>query len=72
MMIAVTALDENRSVRQTLRIHFATHVVQMHSLPYVASRVFDRGISIHITELTQAEPVAVIRGIREAVYDDRM
>lgn len=72
VMVTVATLDEDGGVRQTLRVHFTSDIVQMHPLPYVTSRVLDRRVPVHITELTQAEPVAVIRGVREAIDDDRM
>lgn len=72
MVIAVTTLHEYRSVRQTFRVHFPPYVIQMHSLPYVTPCVFYSGVSIDVTELPKAEPIAVVRRISEAVDDNRM
>lgn len=72
MMIAVATLDEDRRVRQTLRVDLPTNVVQMHAFTYVTPRVLYGRIPVHVAELAQAEPVAVVRGIREAVHDDRV
>lgn len=44
----------------------------MHPLAYVASGVLDSRVSVHVAELPEAEPVAVARGIREAVDHDGM
>lgn len=70
MVIAVAALDEDRRVRQTLRVDLPANVVQMHAFTYVTPRVLYCRVPIHVAELAQAEPVAVVRGIREAVHDD--
>lgn len=72
MVIAITTLHENRRVRQTFGIYFAAYVVKMHALSYVTSCVLYGGISVDVAKLSEAESVAIVRGIREAVHNYRM
>lgn len=72
VMITIAALNENRRIRQAFRIHFPTHVVQMHPLAYMTSRVLYRRVTIDVAQLAQAEPVAVVGGICETIDYDRV
>lgn len=72
MMITVATLDENRRVRQAFGVNFATHVVKMHTLSYVTSCILYGGISVHVAELSEAESIAIVRGVSKAVHYYRM
>jgi len=70
VIIAITRLDENGSVREALGKHFTAHVVKVDAFADVSPRVFDGGVSIDVREETETESVVVVRGIREAVDND--
>lgn len=72
VMIAVATLNEDGCVGQTLGVNLSAYIIQMYPFPYMASSVFYCRISVDIAKLTETESVAVIRGICEAIDDDRM
>lgn len=71
MVIAVARLYENRRVAETLRIHLAAHIVEMHALADVPARILDRAVAIHIAQLAETEACRVVRWIRKAVDNHR-
>lgn len=68
MVIAITTLHEYRRIRQAFGIDLAAYIIKMYALPYVTSCVLYGRISIDIAKLSEAESVAVVGGVCEAVH----
>lgn len=71
VVVTVAGLHKDGGIGKAFRIHLAVDVVQVDALADVASRVLDGRVAVHVAQLAQAETVAIIAGVREAVHDDR-
>lgn len=69
-MVAVTALDKDTAVTETLCIDLTSNIVQMDTFSDVSPCILYGGIAVDVREETQAEAVMVIGWIRETIHDD--
>ena len=56
VIITVARLNKDGRVRQTLRVHLATNIVEMNTLAYVSPGVLNGGVPVDVGELTQTKP----------------
>lgn len=68
VIVAVATLNEDAAVTQTFSIHLSTYIVKMDSFSNVASGVLDGGVAVDIGQQTQAEAIAVVGGVGEAIH----
>lgn len=67
MVVAVSTLDENAGVTQTLCIDFSSNIIQVDTFANVATRVFNSGVAIDVGEQAQAEAVLVVGWVSESI-----
>ena len=56
VIITIARLNKDGRVRQTLRVHLATNIVEMNTLAYVSPGVLNGGVPVDVGELTQTKP----------------
>lgn len=71
VMIAITGLHEDGRIGQAFRVNFTVDVIEMDAFTDMAARIFYRRVTIDVAQLTQAETIAIITGIRKAIDNDR-
>lgn len=67
MVVAVSTLDKNAGITQTLCIHLSSNIVQVDTFADVATGVFNSGVAIDIREQAQAEAIFVVGWIGESI-----
>lgn len=69
-VVAVSALHKNGTVTEALGVDFPSNVVQVDAFANVPARVLDGGVAVDVGQQAEAEAVAVVGGVGEAVNDD--
>ncbi len=68
-VVALTTLDEDGSIAQTLCEHLSTDIEQVHPLADVAADVFDGRVPVDVREQPETEPIGIRGGICVAIHD---
>ena len=67
-VVALSALDKDGVVAQTLCKDFSPDVEEMDPLPDVSTDIFDGRVTIHVGEKTETETIGSCRGIGKSVH----
>lgn len=69
LIVAVPALDKDAAVAHALCVYLAPDVVQMHALSNVPPGVLYCWVSVYVRKKPKTEPIPVIGGVSEAIYE---
>lgn len=67
VVVAVSTLNENAGVTQTLCIHFTSNIIQVDTFANMASSVFNSGVAIDVRKQAQTETILVVGWVSEAI-----
>lgn len=71
VVIAVTRLHKDRTVRQTLGVHLAIHIVQMYTLADMTSCVLYGRVAVDVAKLAKTKTIVVATRVGKTVNNDR-